>query len=61
VLNKGDVFLKLRWAGKEAIALDGMSAMEISALLDQSNTENLLLYVRKQMPPWIRWCYKSKK
>jgi carboxyl-terminal processing protease len=48
VLNKGDVFLKLRWAGKETIALDGMSAMEISALLDQSNTDNLLLYVRKQ-------------
>ena len=48
VLHKGDVFLKLRWAGKETIALDGMSAMEISALLDQSNTDNLLLYVRKQ-------------
>lgn len=48
MLNKGDVFLKLKWAGKEPVSLDGLRAADISSLLNQSNSDDLLLYVRKQ-------------
>lgn len=46
-LNKGDVFLQMKWEGKEPIDLVGAEADEISSLLDASNNELLELTVKK--------------
>ena len=46
-LNKGDVFLQMKWQGKEPIDLVGAEAAEISSLLDASNNELLELTVKK--------------
>lgn len=46
-LNKGDVFLQMKWQGKEPIDLVGAEASEISSLLDASNNELLELTVKK--------------
>jgi carboxyl-terminal processing protease len=48
MLNKNDVLLKLKWANKKQVDLQGLDAIEVSALLDGSNTEKLELIVRKQ-------------
>ena len=47
MINKDDVLLFLKWAGKEAVDVAGMEASEVEELLDQSNTEKLELTVRK--------------
>ena len=46
-LNNGDVFLQMKWQGKEPIDLVGAEAAEISSLLDGSNNELLELTVKK--------------
>lgn len=46
-LNKGDVFLQMKWQGKDPIDLVGAEASEISSLLDASNNELLELTVKK--------------
>jgi carboxyl-terminal processing protease len=46
-LNKDDVLVRLRWTGKEPVELTGLSAPDVSDLLDESNTEQLELTVRK--------------
>lgn len=46
-LNKEDVLVRLKWAGKEPVELAGLSAWDVSELLDESNTEQLELTVRK--------------
>ncbi len=48
MLNKNDVLLRLKWANKKQVDLQGLDAIEVSALLDGSNTEKLELIVRKQ-------------
>lgn len=46
-LNKEDVLVRLKWAGKEPVELAGLTAPDVSELLDESNTEQLELTVRK--------------
>ncbi len=46
-LNKGDVFLQMKWEGKEPIDLIGAEAGEVSSLLDASNNDLLELTVKK--------------
>ncbi len=46
-LNKEDVIVQLKWADKEPMDVTGLSAMEVSTLLDASNTEKLEMTVRK--------------
>lgn len=48
MIHEDDVLLQLKWQSKEAVNLAGMEAAEVSALLDQSNTEKLDLTVRKK-------------
>lgn len=47
LLNKEDVLLRLKWAGKEPVELSGLSPWDVSELLDESNTDQLELTVRK--------------
>jgi carboxyl-terminal processing protease len=46
-LNKGDVFLQMKWEGKDPIDLVGAEASEISSLLDVSTNGLLELTVKK--------------
>jgi carboxyl-terminal processing protease len=46
-LNKEDVLVRLRWEGKEPVELSGLTAHDISELLDESNIARLELTVRK--------------
>lgn len=46
-LNNGDVFLQMKWEGKEPIDLIGAEASEVSSLLDASNNDLLELTVKK--------------
>jgi carboxyl-terminal processing protease len=46
-LNKEDVLVRLKWAGKEPVELSDLSAWDVSELLDESNTDQLELTVRK--------------
>jgi len=46
-LNKGDVIISLRWAGQEAMDLQGADAAEISKLLDDQNHKDVQLGIRK--------------
>ena len=46
-LNKGDVFLQMKWEGKDPIDLIGAEAREVSSLLDASNNDLLELTVKK--------------
>ena len=46
-LNKDDVVLELKWAGKESITTRGLSAREVAALLDGPDTDKLEITVRK--------------
>jgi len=46
-LNKDDVILQLKWTGKDAVDVKGLSPGEVSALLDGPHTEKLEIKVRK--------------
>ena len=46
-LNDGDVFLQMKWEGKEPIDLIGAEPGEVSSLLDASNNDLLELTVKK--------------
>jgi len=46
-LNQGDVLVQLKWQNKEPISLEGATAQEVSAILEQSNTDRLEMTVRK--------------
>ncbi|HEY0677249.1 MAG TPA: carboxy terminal-processing peptidase [Chitinophagaceae bacterium] len=47
-LNIGDVVLQLAWEGREAITMEGATAAEASAILNQSNDSRLDITVRKK-------------
>lgn len=46
-LNKEDVLVRLKWAGKEPVELSGLTPWDVGELLDESNTDQLELTVRK--------------
>ncbi|HEY1112374.1 MAG TPA: carboxy terminal-processing peptidase [Chitinophagaceae bacterium] len=46
-LNKEDVLVRLKWAGKDPVELAGLSTWDVGELLNESDTEQMELTVRK--------------
>jgi len=46
-LNKGDKFLAVQWAGKQAIDVSGSTPSELSAMISHSNHDTLYFTMRK--------------